>query len=168
MVEFVPYDDKYKKQFFELNIEYLNHIRNEAIKALGKTSLPEDFRPYVEKVFPTFTSIKSSEGIIYLLLSDDRVIGMGAVRRLEDGVGEIKRMYIKPEFQGRGLGKEMMDRLEAKARELRYSTLRLDTAWFLEAAVHVYRRAGFMERGRYPGTESEGDSNYLYFEKKLK
>jgi heterodisulfide reductase subunit A len=43
---------------------------------------------------------------------------MGAVKRLEDGVGEIKRMYIKPELQGRGLGKEMMARLEEKAKEL--------------------------------------------------
>jgi GNAT superfamily N-acetyltransferase len=168
MAEFVPYDDsKYRKQFFDLNVEYLNHIRSEAIKALGKSRLPEDFRPYVERVFPTFTSIKASEGIIYLLVSDDRVVGMGAVRRLEDGVGEIKRMYIQPEFQGRGLGKEMMTRLEWKARELGYLTLRLDTAWFLEAAVHVYRRAGFVERDKYPGTESEGDSNYIYMEKRL-
>jgi hypothetical protein len=57
MAEFIPYDDnKYRKQFFDLNVEYLNHIRSEAIKALGKTNLPEDFRPYLKKVFPTFTS----------------------------------------------------------------------------------------------------------------
>jgi ribosomal protein S18 acetylase RimI-like enzyme len=169
MVEFVPYDDsKYQKQFFDLNVEYLNFIRSAAIKALGTTSLPEDFRQYVERVFPTFTAIKASEGIIYLLVSEDRVVGMGAVRKLEDGAGEIKRMYIKPELQGKGLGKEMMGRLEEKARELGYSTLRLDTAWFLEAAVHVYRRAGFVEREKYSGTESEGDSNYIYMEKMLK
>jgi GNAT superfamily N-acetyltransferase len=92
---------------------------------------------------------------------------MGTIRKLENGVGEIKRMYIKPEFQGKGLGREMMARLEAKARDFGYSTLRLDTAWFLGAAVHVYWRAGFVERGKYPGTESEGDSNYIYMEKLL-
>jgi len=168
MAEFVPYnDEKHRQQFFDLNIEYLTHIREEAVKALGHSSLPENFRPYVERVFPYFTSIKPPEGIIYLLVEDDGVVGMGAVRRLEERVGEIKRMYIKPELRGRGYGREMMVKLEEKARELGYSTLRLDTAWFLEAAVHVYRKAGFVERGKYPGTESEGDSNYIYMEKKI-
>ncbi len=167
MAEFIQYDDKFREQFLELNVEYLSHIRDAAIKALGSTTLPKDFRPYVEKTINQFTAIKPPEGIIYLLISDDRVVGMGAVRRLEEGVGEIKRMYIKPGLQGRGLGKEMMTKLESKARELGYSTLRLDTAWFLETAVHVYRKAGFIERGKYPGTESKGDSNYIYMEKKL-
>lgn len=167
MAEFIQYDDKFRDQFLELNVEYLTHIRDAAIKTLGSTTLPKDFRPYVERVLPHFTAIKPPEGIIYLLISDGRVVGMGALRKLEEGIGEIKRMYIKPELQGRGLGKEMMDKLEAKARELGYSTLRLDTAWFLETAVHVYRKAGFIERDKYPGTESEGDSNYVYMEKKL-
>jgi len=168
MAEFVPYnDEKYGKQFFDLNVEYLNYIQEIARKALGTTSHPKDYRPYVERVLPQFTAIKPPEGIILLLVSDDRVVGMGAVRKLEEGVGEIKRMYIKPELQGRGFGREMMAKLEATARDLGYSTLRLDTAWFLEAAVHVYRKAGFIERDKYPGTESEGDSNYIYMEKKL-
>jgi L-amino acid N-acyltransferase YncA len=76
-------------------------------------------------------------------------------------------MFIQPEFHRKGYGKEMMVRLMDRARELGYSTLRLDTAYFLEAAVHIFKSAGFKERGKYPGTESEGGSYYIYMEKKL-
>jgi GNAT superfamily N-acetyltransferase len=76
-------------------------------------------------------------------------------------------MFIRPEFQGKGYGKEMMARLMDRARELGYSTLRLDTAYFLEAAIHIYKSVGFKERGKYPGTESEAEPHYIYMERKL-
>ena len=105
MTEFIPYDDKYSEQFFDLNIEYLNYLQEIYRKALKITSPPKDYRSYVERVLLQFTAIKPPEGIIYLLISDDRVVGMGAMRKLEEGVGEIKRMYIQPGLQGRVLAR---------------------------------------------------------------
>jgi putative acetyltransferase len=98
----------------------------------------------------------------------DKAVGMGALRKLEEGIGEVKRMFIQPGHRGKGYGKLMMDGLIDKARELGYHTLRLDTANYLAAAIHIYRSVGFRERDKYPGTESEGTSHTIYMEKSLK
>jgi len=164
----IPYDDRiHREQLFQLNVEYFEYLRDAAIKNLGATGFVKNPREYVKSVFPEFASIKPYEGIIYLLMVDDKAIGMGALRKLEDGVGEIKRMFIRPEYQGRGYGKEMMDRLMDKAREFGYKILRLDSAFFLEAAIHIYKSVGFKERGKYPGVEAEAGPHYIYMEKKL-
>jgi GNAT superfamily N-acetyltransferase len=109
---------------------------------------------------------KQLEGDV-LIMDADNAVGMGALRRLEDEVGEVKRMFIQPDFQGKGYGKLMMVRLMDKARELGYRTLRLDTGRMLEAAVHVYKSVGFREIAKYPGTESHGGPGYIYMEKSL-
>lgn len=168
IVSFIPYDDRtHRESYYELNVGYFEYLRDAAIKNLGATGFFKNPREYVKNVFPEFASIKPYEGIIYLLMVDDKAVGMGALRKIEDGVGEIKRMYIRPEYQGVGYGKEMMNRLIAKAVELGFHTLRLDTAYFLEAAIHIYKSAGFKERDKYPGTESDGELHYIYMEKKL-
>ena len=167
MVEFVSYDpEKHKDQFFELNVEYLTYINDQRLKNVG-ANLLENPRAYVESIFPKFASIKPPEGVVYLLMEEDMVVGMGALRKLEEGIGEVKRMFIQPKHRGKGYGKFMMDRLIDKAREFGYHTLRLDTAYYLAAAVHIYRSAGFKEREKYPGTESDGASRTIYMEKKL-
>ena len=169
----VPYDDEsYRDQFFELNHEYLTGVDNQLSTRYGINLNPGGtVREYLESVFPTFIEIKPPEGIIYILEANGEAVGMGVLRKLMDGVGEIKRMFIRPEYQGKGFGKEMMNRLEDKAREFGFSTLRLDTAGFAEAAVHIYRKVGFIEVGKYSGDEweerSDTDDILIYFEKKL-
>ncbi|MBN1683165.1 hypothetical protein JW865_06400 [Candidatus Bathyarchaeota archaeon] len=60
----------------------------------------------------------------------------------------------------------MLEKLLDKARELGYSVVRLDTAKYLETAIHIYRSNGFIEIEKYPETMSEGPG-YIYMEKKL-
>ncbi len=158
VANFVPYDDSvHQAQFFELNVEYASWFAEkyfarhniDIVSILGKS-----VQEYVRTVIGNFTNIRSSEGITYLLEIDGKVEGMGALIKLEEGVGEIKRMYIRPEHQGKGYGKEMLNRLIGKARELGYSTLRLETADFSTTAHHVYRSAGFKEIAEYTGGET--------------
>ncbi|UCH02861.1 MAG: GNAT family N-acetyltransferase [Candidatus Bathyarchaeota archaeon] len=94
---------------------------------------------------------------------------MGALKKLEDGIGEIKRMYIRPEHRGQGYGKTILNRLIDKSRELGYSTIRLDTADFMTTAQSMYRSAGFTMRDKYSGSEiPEWYQPYTVFmEKKL-
>lgn len=58
-------------------------------------------REYVKNIFPEFASITPYEGVIYMLMVDDKAVGMGALRKLEDGVGEIKRCIFDPSIRGR-------------------------------------------------------------------
>ena len=79
------------------------------------------------------------------------VVGTAAVRRLSPGVGELKRMWIRPAHQGRGLGRPLLDACLAEARGLGFRVLRLDSEHRLAAAVHLYRNAGFTEIADYNG-----------------
>lgn len=125
-------------------------------------------REFVENSLPKFIDMRSEEGIIYILEVNGAVAGMGALRKIEEGVGEIKRMYIRPKYQGRGFGKGMLDRLTDKAVELGFSMLRLDTSDCFRAAKHVYLSAGFKVRGPYPGVEISGmGPHQIFMEKKL-
>ena len=88
---------------------------------------------------------------VLLVVADaaGEVVGTAAVRLLEPGVGEIKRMWLRPAWQGRGLGRRLMDACLDEARRLGCRALRLDTQAKLGAAVHLYRAYGFSEVARY-------------------
>lgn len=87
---------------------------------------------------------------------DGVIIGMGALRRVDDRTAEVKRMRVLPEFQGNGLGTKLLKFLEAKAKELGYKRLMLDTSLKQEAAVHIYTKYGYHEfkRGEIAGWET--------------
>ena len=160
MVKFVPYDKNvHRDHFLKLNVEHLGWFVNEAFKRHDiDASLLEgpSVQEYVETHLDDFTSIEPPQGIIYMVEIEGNVIGMGALRKLEERVGEIKRMYIRPEYRGRGLGKQLLRKLLEKAREFGYSILRLDTADFMTVAQNIYRSEGFTERDEYPGCEIPG------------
>ena len=88
---------------------------------------------------------------VLLLVADPagEVVGTAAVRLLEPGVGELKRMWLRPSSQGRGLSRRLMDACLDEARRLGCRALRLDTQARMEAAVHLYRAYGFSEIPRY-------------------
>jgi GNAT superfamily N-acetyltransferase len=130
-LQFVPYNDEvHRDQFYELNLEYLTWVDNESYTRYGVNVNPDgSVQEYLDSVYQKFTEIEPPEGIIYILESEGKAVGMGALRKLQDGIGEIKRMYIRPNpiYRGKGYGKKMLYRLEEKAREFGISTLRLDT-----------------------------------------
>jgi ribosomal protein S18 acetylase RimI-like enzyme len=110
-------------------------------------------RDYVENNVDEFSSSISRDGVFYLIQVKDKIVGMGALRKLKEGIGEIKRMYIKPEYRGKGLGKRMLQLLLGKGNEYGFSAIYLETGCFMTTAQHLYRSAGFHDREVYPGTE---------------
>lgn len=91
-------------------------------------------------------------GALLLVVSPDgEVVGTAGVRLIEPGVGELKRMWIRPALQGLGLGRKLMDACLAEARGLECHRLRLDSQRRLQAAVHLYRAYGFSEIADYNG-----------------
>lgn len=90
--------------------------------------------------------------------------GCIALRAMEDGVGEIKRLYVRPEFRRRGLGKTLIQRALVESRGIGYRLVRLDTLREMSAALALYTGFGFKEVAPYRQGEPEGIS---YFELKL-
>jgi DNA-binding MarR family transcriptional regulator len=90
-------------------------------------------------------------------------LGCGALRTIDRGVGEVKRMWIHPELRGRGAGRRLLQALEEQAVRLRLRTLKLDTSSHLGEALALYRSAGYCEIASY------NDNPYAahWFEKRL-
>ncbi len=76
---------------------------------------------------------------------DGETVGCAAYRTKETGVGEVKRVFVREEFRGTGISKQLMDAVEAHAREEKCERLFLDTRITLEPAVSIYRKRGFEE-----------------------
>jgi putative acetyltransferase len=70
-------------------------------------------------------------------------IGCGAVRRIDERLGEIKRMYVTPGQRGHGVGRTLLAALEAEARRLGVSRLVLETGLRQQEALGLYESAGF-------------------------
>ena len=70
-------------------------------------------------------------------------LGMGALRRHGDGIGEVKRMFVTPEARGRRIGEAILAHIEALAREEGFTRLVLETGTNFDAARRVYERSAF-------------------------
>ena len=107
---------------------------------------------------------------VVLLARDDdgTALGCGALRRLGNGVAEIKRMYVAPAARGRGIAKALLAALEDTALDRGWTTLRLETGPRQPEAIGLYSRAGYRPItafGAYAGAPDAEDS--LFFERTL-
>jgi GNAT superfamily N-acetyltransferase len=109
------------------------------------------------------------EGRLVLAFEVGKPAGLGCLKKLRSSMGEIKRMYIRPEFRGRGLGKGVLETLLSEARDLGYDKVRLDSARFMEAAHALYRSSGFQEIEPYDESEIplEFREHWIFMEKTL-
>jgi putative acetyltransferase len=98
------------------------------------------------------------DGRLLLADYDGQLAGCGALHRLEADICEMKRLYLRPQFRGKGIGRTMAERLMSEARAIGYKRMRLDTVGpVMKDAVAVYRKLGFKEIASYrenpmPGT----------------
>jgi putative acetyltransferase len=105
------------------------------------------------------------EGCLVLAMQDGQPAGCVALHKLDDEYCEMKRLYVRPQFRGHGLGLALAERVIADAREIGYKYLRLDTVEpVMRAAVAMYRELGFREIAPYRPNPIEGA---LYMELQL-
>jgi putative acetyltransferase len=114
-------------------------------------SLPGDYAP--------------PEGRLLLATYEGQLAGCVALHKIEGGICEMKRLYLRPQFRGKRLGRALADRIIAEARQIGYQRMRLDTVEpVMKDAVAMYRKIGFKEVPPYRANPITGA---LYMELQL-
>jgi putative acetyltransferase len=113
----------------------------------------------------TVEQMAGKDTTVFIARDNGLAVGCGALKRHDDSVGEVKRMYTRPSHRGRKIGAEIVGRVEALARQEGLERLVLETGDRHPAAWSVYERAGFSRCGPvldYPDSEWS-----VFYEKSL-
>jgi ribosomal protein S18 acetylase RimI-like enzyme len=138
------------------NLDAVKALFREYAGSLGFSLGYQDFEAEMA-AFPGKYAV-SEGGALLLATVDGAPAGAVGLRKREPGICEMKRLYVRPAFKGRSLGRKLAEAIVEEARTQRYARLRLDTvADQMQAAVQLYRTMGFVDIPAYypspiPGT----------------
>jgi GNAT superfamily N-acetyltransferase len=114
------------------------------------TALIAELDAHLEPLYPSASrhgfSVQKliADAVAFFVIREDGApAGCGGVKLFAPDYGEVKRMFVRPRFRGRGLGKLMLDHLADYTRRHGIDTLRLETGIHQHAAIHLYEREGF-------------------------
>jgi GNAT superfamily N-acetyltransferase len=102
-------------------------------------------------------------GVLLIARLDGEPVGLGGVRHLDTEVAEVKSMFVSRSVRGRGVGRRLLEELEAIAAGRGCRAIRLDTSDYLAPAIGLYRSAGYLEVPDYNGNPKAN----LWFERAL-
>ncbi|MFI6763233.1 GNAT family N-acetyltransferase [Micromonospora sp. NPDC050417] len=113
-----------------------------ALVSAQQRELREANRPLasVGGSFPTRDDVSYLVGVV-----SGRAVACGAIRSIDRSTAEIARMYVRPAYRQRGLGRQLLDALEELAYQAGHSVLRLETGTYLPSAIALYRSSGYTE-----------------------
>ncbi|MFW9901561.1 MAG: GNAT family N-acetyltransferase [Candidatus Thorarchaeota archaeon] len=137
----------------KLFIEYANYL-----------AIDLSFQNFKEELGTLPGNYAPPEGCILLAYHNDFLAGCVALRKYQDDVCEMKRLYVRPNFRGMNIGKALSKEIIQKAKKLGYKYMRLDTLPFMKEAIMLYSGLGFKEIAPYRYNPYEGAK---FFELKL-
>lgn len=131
-IEIVPFQPEYAKDFKALNIAWLEKffwVEPHDEEVLGK---PDKY-------------ILQPGGNIFFVKAGDEIIGTVALMKMEEGVFELTKMAITPQYQGQQLGQKLMEHTIEYARSQGWKHLIIYSNRKLENAIYIYKKYGFEE-----------------------
>jgi putative acetyltransferase len=89
------------------------------------------------------------DGQLFLACYDEKAVGCVALRRIDRQACEMKRMFLYPQFHGKGIGRRLGEAIIRDARAAGYTMMRLDTSWRQQEAQALYSKLGFQRIDPY-------------------
>ena len=167
MTEFVWVTDKqYSSELEDLLRGYYVWISAELKLCIGSALDPgETLRKGLEKL----EHLCPPAGCVLLAMEDKKAIGIVALKIHSPSFGETEKMYVRPDFRKRGVGKTLLQKMIEQARQLGLDTLKLDSASFMKEAHALYRKVGFYDIGPYPECELpvELEKHWVFMELRI-
>jgi putative acetyltransferase len=105
--------------------------------------LPDEFQGFGEELKGLPGAYGADGGALLIAWSENTPAGTIALRRLNDRAGEVKRLYLRPAFRGRGLGRHLLEIVIDRARAIGYQAIYADTLPGMTEALSLYARMGF-------------------------
>lgn len=131
-IEIISFKPEFANDFKELNIAWLKRyfwVEPHDEEVLGK---PQKY-------------ILDPGGNIFFIKDGDRIIGTVALMKMEDGVFELTKMAVTPQYQGQQLGQKLMEHTIQYARDQSWKKLIIYSNRKLENAIYIYKKYGFVE-----------------------
>lgn len=150
---FRPYRQEDQEQIIRLHLAGLDQYGANA--GIG---------PWDDDLIDIQETYMNNHGYFLVCLENNKIIGMGAIKKHTEEIAEIKRMRVSKEYQGKGIGKIILNELEERALEKGYKKLILDTTVNHVPAQKLYRKSGYIETKR----ELLAGFETIFFEKSLR
>ncbi len=136
---------KHKEEIHALFSEYTSMLTANDPSIQGYLAIQN----YEEELSHLEEKYGPPSGRLYLACCGREAAGCIGLKKIDDQNCEMKRFYVRPQFRGRKLGVQLMQKIIMDAREIGYSHMLLDTLPFLEDAIRMYKKSGFYTIDRY-------------------
>jgi putative acetyltransferase len=124
----------------EEQLELVRELFKEYVESLG---FDLDFQNFDKEYAELPGEYAPPHGCLFLAFYGKKIAGCVALRKFSKGICEMKRLYVRSEFRGKGIGKRLSTVIIKKAREIGYRAMRLDTIPTMKEANALYKMLGF-------------------------
>ena len=114
------------------------------------------FQKFHEEISDLSAQYSEPSGCIIICYKKNLPVGCVGIRKFKGDVCEMKRLYLRPEARGKGIGRVLANKITEKAKEFGYKKMQLDTLETMKEAISLYKSIGFKEISPYRFNPLEG------------
>ena len=136
--------------------EHINYVKELFNEYAASLNFDLCFQNFDEEVKNLPGDYAPPAGSILLAVIEEKIAGCVALRKIDEAICEMKRMYVRPGFRGKNAGRNLAEAIIEEAKTKGYRAIRLDTISTMKEAISLYKSIGFKETVSYRYNPVEG------------